>query len=282
MLRTRIITAALLLIVFLLALFTLPPIGWTVFATLISTIAAWEWGGLMRLSSRLRLLVGAALALVCGIISFWQPAAFGISPGFTDSAWSLGRWLYLPAAVFWLVLVPFWMKFRWQLPKSAVGFLIGALLIFPTWLALIQLRHAGSLALLTVLAMIWLADVAAYFSGRAFGKHKLAPGISPGKTWEGALGGGVAVLTFGLIILPLLPNFPASMSTVNYVLLSVVLVVLTGISIVGDLFESLLKRQAGLKDSSNILPGHGGVLDRIDSQTSTLPLVALAWLLTLH
>ena len=281
MLRTRIITAVFLLTVFLFALFIFPPLGWVAFATLVSAVAAWEWGGLMRLGSLARLIVAIILVLICTIIGFWQPAALGISPQFSDSAWAIGRWFYIPSAIFWLILAPLWIRFRWLLPKSAVGMLIGALLIFPTWLALIQLRQASPFVLLIILAMIWLADIAAYFFGRAFGKHKLAPSISPGKTWEGAIGGEVAVFFLGTLLLPLLPNFFPNTLTVSYVLLSLVLVVLTAISIVGDLFESMLKRQAGLKDSSNVLPGHGGILDRIDSQTSTLPLVALAWLLTL-
>jgi phosphatidate cytidylyltransferase len=282
MLRTRIITAVILLVIFLLALFALSPIGWALFATLVSAIAAWEWGGLMRFSSLSRLILGIALVIVCTVIGFWQPSALGVASGFKDSAWTLGRWFYLPAVVFWLILVPSWMWFRWLLPKSTVGVLVGALLIFPTWLALIQLRQAGPFVLLAILAMIWLADVAAYFSGKAFGKHKLAPSISPGKTWEGAIGGGVAVLIFGILFLPELPNPIPGKVAINYVSLSLALLALTAISIAGDLFESMLKRQAGLKDSSNVLPGHGGVLDRIDSQTSTLPLVALAWLVTLY
>jgi phosphatidate cytidylyltransferase len=122
--------------------------------------------------------------------------------------------------------------------------------------------------------VVWLADIAAYFFGRTFGKRKLAPSISPGKTWEGAIGGGVAVVVYGFMLAPQLPGKLSA----NYGLLLLVLIVLVAISIIGDLFESLLKRQAGLKDSSNVLPGHGGVLDRIDSLTSTLPLVALTWL----
>jgi phosphatidate cytidylyltransferase len=282
MLRTRIVTAFLLLAIFLLALFYLPPTGWVAFATLVSAIAAWEWGGLMRLGSTLRLAMGIALALSCAALANWQPAALGISPGFSESAWNFGRWLYLPAALFWLLVAPIWMSRRWPLPKSVPGLAIGALLILSTWLALVQLRQAGALEVLAILAMIWLADVAAYFSGRAFGKHKLAPNISPGKTWEGAIGGGAAVLVFGLLLLPMLPAFVSGRSTAHYALLALALVILTAISIVGDLFESLLKRQAGLKDSSQVLPGHGGVLDRIDSQISTLPLVALLWLTSMH
>ena len=166
------------------------------------------------------------------------------------------------------------MRYRWTLPKSIIGLLVGALLILPTWLALVQLRQAGALALLAIMVVVWLADIAAYFSGRTFGKHKLALSISPGKTWEGAIGGGLAVLAYGFALSPKLPQALSE----NYILLFAVLLVLVVISIIGDLFESLLKRQAGLKDSSNVLPGHGGVLDRIDSLTSTLPLVALVWL----
>lgn len=279
MLKTRIITAFLLLIVFLLALFYLPPTAWVAFATLVSAVAAWEWGGLMHLESRARLSVGLAFALICSAVAFAAPSALGLASGFDEAAWRFGRWFYLPAAAFWLIVAPLWMKSRWALPKSPAGLAIGALLLLPTWLALVQLRQAGPLALLALLAMIWLADIAAYFSGRAFGKNKLAPNISPGKTWEGAIGGGVAVLALGLW-LATTSGTMLSKSATNFVLLALVLIVLTAISIVGDLFESLLKRQAGLKDSSSVLPGHGGVLDRIDSQISTLPLVALVWLIT--
>ncbi len=123
-----------------------------------------------------------------------------------------------------------------------------------------------------------MADIGAYFSGRTLGRHKLAPSISPGKTWEGAIGGGLAVLAYGFL---LSPHLPAGLGN-SPVKLFIALVVLTAISVIGDLFESLLKRQAGLKDSSNILPGHGGALDRIDSLTSTLPLVALVWFTFWH
>jgi phosphatidate cytidylyltransferase len=219
-------------------------------------------------------LLGVAVALICAAIGVLDPAALSIEPGNPDAAWRLGRWFYVPAAAFWLLLVPLWMNRRWALPKSAVGLLIGAVLIFPTWLALVQLRQAGPLVLLSIMAVVWLADIAAYFFGRTFGKHKLAPSISPGKTWEGAIGGGVAVLAYGFALSSRLPDALSS----NYGALFLVLILLVAISIIGDLFESLLKRQAGLKDSSNVLPGHGGVLDRIDSLTSTLPLVALVWL----
>ena len=137
---------------------------------------------------------------------------------------------------------------------------------------MIQIKLAGELTLLAIMATVWLADIAAYFSGRTFGRHKLAPAISPGKTWEGAIGGVLAVVVYGFLFLSVLPKELAGSPG----LLCMLLVTFAAFSIVGDLFESLLKRQAGLKDSSGILPGHGGVLDRIDSLTSTLPMAAIA------
>jgi phosphatidate cytidylyltransferase len=232
----------------------------------------------MGLSGRFRIAMGVALAFICLALIVLAPAAVGLEAGFSEAAWRLGRWFYLPAAVFWLFCVPLWMLRRWLLPKSALGVVVGLVLILPTWLALVQLKQAGGLSLIAIMATIWLADIAAYFFGRTFGRHKLAPSISPGKTWEGALGGGLAVIVYGFILAPKLPVAFAG----NYALLFIALILLTVISVIGDLFESLLKRQAGLKDSSAILPGHGGVLDRIDSLTSTLPLVALVWLARLQ
>ncbi len=278
MLKTRIVTAVLLLSAFLSALFFLPPFGWVIFATLVAAVAAWEWGALMGLGGNSRLALGGVLVFVCVALTALEPAALGLESGFSEAAWRLGRWFYLPAASFWLFCVPLWMRRRWLLPKSALGVVTGMVLILPTWLALIQLKQAGGLSLIAIMATVWLADIAAYFFGRTFGRHKLAPSISPGKTWEGALGGGLAVIVYGFMLAPKLPIVLGG----NYALLFLVLVLLTAISVIGDLFESLLKRQAGLKDSSTVLPGHGGVLDRIDSLTSTLPLVALVWLTTLQ
>ena len=284
MLKTRIITALLLFAAFFSALFYLPILGWILFATLVAAVAAWEWGALMGFAALPRLALGAALVLICAAVAAFDPVALGLprvsdsGSIFSDTAWRLGRWFYLPAAFFWLLVVPLWLRQRWSLPKSWLGLAIGLLLILPTWLALVQLRQAGAQALIAIMATVWVADIAAYAFGRTLGRHKLAPNISPGKTWEGAFGGGVAVIVYGFI---LSPKLPAVLSE-HYALLFLVLALLTAISIAGDLFESLLKRQAGLKDSSNVLPGHGGVLDRIDSLTSTLPMVALVWLTALN
>jgi len=276
MLKTRIITALVLFSAFFSALFCLPALGWVGFATLVAAVAAWEWGALMALAGVSRVVLAGALALICLILAALDPAALGLDAGFAEAGWRLGRWFYVPSAAFWLLAVPLWLRRRWPLPKSLLGVAIGLLLILPTWLALVQLRQAGALALIAIMAVVWLADIAAYFFGRALGRHKLAPAISPGKTWEGAAGGGLAVIVYGLALAPRLPGVLSD----NFPLLLLVLILLTAISVMGDLFESLLKRLAGLKDSSNILPGHGGVLDRIDSLASTLPLVALVWLIT--
>ena len=278
MLRTRIITAALLFSVFFSAVFFLPPLGWVVLVTFVAAVAAWEWGALMALSGVLRVFLGIVLVFICTTISVLEPAALGLESGSSDAVWRLGRWFYFPAVMFWLIGVPLWMKRRWLLPKSPVGLAVGLMVIQPAWLALVQLRLAGPLPLIAIMAIVWFADIGAYVFGRSFGRHKLAPSISPGKTWEGAVGGCVVVILYGFLISKKMPIVLAG----NYVLLLFVLVLLTAISVVGDLFESLLKRQAGLKDSSNVLPGHGGMLDRIDSMTSTLPLVALLWLTSLH
>jgi phosphatidate cytidylyltransferase len=276
MLKTRVITAVVLFAAFFCALFYLPAFGWLVFVTAVAAVAAWEWGGLMRLGGAGRIVLGVLLALVCATVAALEPAAVGLAAGFPEAAWRVGVFFYLPSAAFWLMLVPIWLRRRWPLANPVLALTTGIVLLLPVWLALVQLRQAGPLALLAIMAVVWLADIGAYFSGRRFGKHKLAPNISPGKTWEGAIGGGCVVLIYGLLLASKLPPALAG----NLPLLLLVLVLLTAISVLGDLFESLLKRQAGLKDSSSVLPGHGGVLDRIDSLTSTLPLVTLVWLVT--
>lgn len=272
MLKTRIITAIVLVSAFLLALFELPPLGWLAVSTLIAALAAWEWGALIGLGKWGRISFGAGVVVVSACMAVASPGAVGIAVDSDLAAIALGRWFFYPSAAFWFLLAPFWMRSRWRIPGAAAGVMIGVVVILPTWLALIQIKLAGELVLLAIMATVWLADIAAYFSGRAFGRHKLAPAISPGKTWEGAVGGVIAVVVYGFFFASGMPKQLGE----NPVLLFVLLVVFAALSIIGDLFESLLKRQAGLKDSSNILPGHGGVLDRIDSLTSTLPIAAIA------
>ncbi len=278
MLKTRILTALLLFIFFVSALFVFPHILWVAVATLVACLAAWEWGGFQRFSAAFRIGLAFAVAGLALVFASLAPEALGLGRGFDLlSAWSLGRWFYAPAAVFWFLVVPFWLRGRWALSGQWGGVLIGLLVILPTWLALIQLRHLGPWVLLAIMALVWVADTGAYFCGRTFGRRKLAPNISPGKTWEGAIGGGLFVVLYGAAV----RHFAFDLSALNgWPVFVMALVVFAALSVIGDLFESLLKRQAALKDSSALLPGHGGVLDRIDSLTSTLPLVALAWLLS--
>jgi phosphatidate cytidylyltransferase len=268
MLKTRVITALVLLALVLPSLFFLPQAYWALLVALFIGVAAWEWGGLLGFDQAKRLLTGAALAMLCAAAVLFDPAAI-------DGA--LSPWVmvsYGIAALFWCAVIPFWLRAKWKLPQGLPGLLVGLVVLFPTWLALVQLRVAGPGVLLAIMATVWMADIAAYFSGKTFGKHKLAPTISPGKTWEGAIGAGVGVVLYGIVL-----RLAYSFAPVGLPMWVLGLLAVTAISIMGDLYESMLKRQAGIKDSSNVLPGHGGVLDRIDSLTSTLPVVALLWLL---
>jgi phosphatidate cytidylyltransferase len=260
MLKTRVITALLLVAGLALILFALPPLAAKLAFAAIAALAAWEWGGLMRQEQPARVMYAFVLLLFC-----WQ---------LTVAAPELVPALLGAAALFWLLVVPLWFRYKWTLSgNDFFGYALGALVILPTWAAMAALHAVSVWLLLAAMALVWVADISAYFAGRAFGKHKLAPTISPGKTWEGVAGAVVGVLVYGAIVLnfsPLGGRLALSLPVLVFMLL-----LLTAVSVMGDLFESLLKRQAGIKDSSNLLPGHGGVLDRIDALTSTLPLAAL-------
>jgi phosphatidate cytidylyltransferase len=214
----------------------------------------------MRQDQPARLMYAFVLVLFC-----WQ---------LTVAAGQLVPVLLGLSVAFWILVVPLWLRFKWTLAgNDFVGYLLGALVILPTWAAMVALHAVSTWLMLAVMALVWVADISAYFTGRAFGKHKLAPTISPGKTWEGVIGALVGVLIYGGAVLsfsPLKDKMPLGAP-----LLGLLLIVLTLVSVMGDLYESLLKRQAGIKDSSQLLPGHGGILDRIDALTSTLPLAAL-------
>jgi phosphatidate cytidylyltransferase len=256
MLKARVVTALFLVAGFLAVLFLMPaPAVASVFA-IIAALAGWEWAGLMKVGRRSRIVFGGFVLLSCLLLSVQPTTGFPL--------------LWLVATFFWLLITPFWLARRWQL--GCMGYVVGWLLLVPTWAALVDLHGRSPLFLLAVMALVWVADIAAYFTGRAFGRRKLAPAISPGKTWEGVAGACVSVIAYGLAVSFVLPQ----VQSVDRLALAGFLLLLTAFSVVGDLFESLIKRQAGMKDSSQLLPGHGGILDRIDSQTSTLPLVALS------
>jgi phosphatidate cytidylyltransferase len=272
MLKTRVITALVLMALLLPSLFYSSQAAWALLVAGFIGIAAWEWGALLAWKATGRISLGISTALLCGGLSLLAPNAIGAGEAFAPAA----PWVFLAyglSAVFWCLAIPFWLKHKWSL-QGIGGVLVGAIVLLPTWLAMVQLRGLGAGALLAIFAVVWMADIAAYFSGKAFGKHKLAPSISPGKTREGAIGACVGVVVYGVIIRQVF-----GLDFMSWAVWIVALVGVTVISIAGDLYESLLKRKAGIKDSSNILPGHGGVLDRIDSLTSTLPVVALVWLI---
>lgn len=275
MLKTRVITAVILLLGLLAALFLLPAFAWLAFCAAICAAAGWEWGALARFRPGLRI----AFTVFCGAVSLLAGLAVGLGSDDPSGLPALLP-LYLASGIFWLVAMPWWLARKWQLASNTSGIAVGLIVLVPASLALAHLRHLGPWVLLAALSIAWVADIAAYFAGRAFGRHKLAPAISPGKTWEGAYGAAAGVLAFGFIVVsatgfqPLTPGFVAAFIPL--------MLSLTAVSIIGDLFESLLKRQAGMKDSGTILPGHGGILDRIDSLTSTLPLLGLAALWLAH
>lgn len=266
MLKQRIITGLVLVTLFLAALFALPAIGWSVLVFGMVMLGTTEWGRLSKLSDRGAMAYWwVAFAVMAGVIGFEMANA-------ARPAW-LYLFPYVLSALFWLVLAPLWLVQGWQVRNRAVMALVGGVVLIPTGLAMMELRATSAWVLLGVMALVWMADVSAYFAGRKFGKRKLAPSISPGKTWEGVAG---AVLGVSLYVV-LVGRFSGLVhGYLNFVMVILVSWLWVALSVIGDLFESAVKRQAGVKDSGSLLPGHGGILDRIDALTPTLPLAALA------
>jgi phosphatidate cytidylyltransferase len=273
MLLTRVITALAILPVVLAMLFLAPNRAWALFMLCISLVACWEWSRMCGFPGR-----GAArLFLACSALaagSFY--IAYEISPAALFPQLALAS--FIIAACFWIFAVPAWLYLKLR-PAPWVCALAGWAAILPAWAAFVVLHDRSPWLLLAAAALVWIADIAAYFTGRRFGRVKLAPEISPGKTREGVLGALAAVFAFGLALkfvsaseaLPVTVFFAGSGGAIAIFFM----IALTFVSVIGDLFESWMKRGAGLKDSSGLLPGHGGVLDRIDALTSTLPVAAL-------
>jgi len=274
MLKQRVITALVLLAVLLPALFSPDKQYFMALSLLMIVAGAWEWG---RLNGRAGggAVVGAVLCLALSAV-----------------AWTLGWGQRAPQAL-WLLCGASWVLLGvgllrrgvtgWGLLSAAGRWLFGLLLLVVAWLALVQAHQIGVNFLLSVLVLVWAADVVAYFAGRALGgklfRVKLAPSISPGKTWEGALGGFLGVLLMAALWLQwdqqhpgLAPSLHTLLWQRGWWLALPAWAFLTAMSVVGDLVESLVKRSAGVKDSSGLLPGHGGVLDRVDALLPTLPL----------
>ncbi len=272
MLKVRVISALVMVLLLLAALFYFPRWGWGAFSALIALAACWEWHRLCGFSKKQALVfLVLSVLLTLGMLALYL---FAAQPQWIQR---VAQGLFVAASAFWLVGAPLWLKFAWR-PHPALSGAVGWLVIFPAWAALLLIRDISPWLLLSILPIVWIADIAAYFSGRRFGKNKLAPSVSPGKTWEGVVGGLLGVMLYFFVWFLTIRHFGAPWA---YELLlfgawvPLIFLLLGAVSVLGDLFESWMKRGAGVKDSSNLLPGHGGVLDRIDAMTATLPLAAL-------
>jgi phosphatidate cytidylyltransferase len=256
MLRQRVFTAIVALAVLSVVMFVVPPAVARTVITLLMLGAAWEWSGFIFKQQHVRRgLYVLFIAILLALIFFDLHEAVLVD---TVLKISLGWWL---AALAWMFFFPTPIA-------KAVSWFCGALVIVPAWLALDLLYLRRPELLLFALLIVWVADIGAYFVGKGFGRVKLAPRISPGKTWEGVLGGLCAVMVLAAIGSPLLE--------IDIAVLVPFCLAVAMISIVGDLTVSMFKRNAGVKDSGTLFPGHGGVLDRIDSVTAAAPLFALA------
>lgn len=264
MLKQRVITASILTAVFLLLLFVAPLQLFTLFIAAVVALAAWEWANLSDVQGSVQRVLYAALVVGAGV---------GLSYAVLETAAIALEHLLLFSGVWWAVAL-LWVQ---SYPTSAVLWrpigvraAMGFIVLLPTMVALYALRAMpnGEFLVLAVVLLVAAADIGAYFTGRTLGKRKLAPKVSPGKTWEGAVG-GVATVALIAVVYGLL-------SQVSIPLTLAVALPAAVASILGDLLESMLKRQRGIKDSSQLLPGHGGVLDRIDGLMAAAPVFALA------
>ena len=276
MLKTRILTALGLLAVLLPVLYSNNPTAFAVVATIFFGAAIWECFRLFNPESKQAPLIAA----------FWTAAfvyAFFIAPSNSTTFW------FAISVLVWALRFAPSLKLGLP-PLNSTGntflSLVYAIAVVGCFAAIVEMYRLSPLYLLSVMAIVWMADIFAYFSGKAFGKRKLAPSISPGKSWEGAIGGGIAVLVLATLSVVLAGEQLADtfvvrvQAALGWAALYAVLILIVAASVVGDLFESQLKRRAAMKDSSNLLPGHGGVLDRVDALVPVLPLAALitAWL----
>jgi phosphatidate cytidylyltransferase len=282
MLKLRVMTAVILLVLLLLALFALPVSAWMVLVILLVLQGTSEWARLAKLTNiKANLFWWLTLVMMLGLV--WLDANY--SPAQQILAHLL---VYAVAALLWLVIVPTWLMIGWKVEHPLPMVLTGWAVLIPTGLAMLDLRAISPWVLLFVMGLVWVADISAYFAGRRYGKNKLAPSISPGKTWEGVAGAMLGVSVYVVLCWSFSFYFGQPDGLVQHTrfdqraaLPGLLLAAWwwVGLAIIGDLFESAIKRQAGVKDSGALLPGHGGLLDRVDALTSTLPLAALAILL---
>lgn len=255
MLKQRFITAVIALIVLGVVLFVVPPVVARVFIAVLIIVGAWEWAGFLFQGAAWRTVYVVFILALMGFLYSGLSDADVLDNVFRLA---LGWWL---VALVWILFFPT------PIP-AAVSWICGALVLVPAWVALDYLYTQTPHLLVFALLIVWIADMGAYFVGKGFGRVKLAPAVSPGKTWEGVLGGLSAVL--------LLAVAGSRVLDIEVTVLVPFCLAVTMLSIVGDLTVSMFKRAAGVKDSGTLFPGHGGVLDRIDSVTAAAPLFALA------
>lgn len=266
MLKQRLATVAIVLPLMLAGMFLLPNPGWALLTSFAVAIGAFEWAKLAGYGRAGRIAFIAAIFGSCLVLALWSWRA----PE-SNTIGTASTLIYLLAVLFWAAAVPAWLYFRWRITNAYALAVAGWIVLVPAWLALAALQRSATL-LLAVLVIIWIADTAAYFAGHRFGRHKLAPLISPGKTWEGVIGAFAAVAVYAMFLSMLLEPKANIVDRLSLLLFACVM---TTFGIAGDLFESWIKRQAGTKDSGQLLPGHGGMLDRVDSLTAALPFAAL-------
>ncbi|HTD89497.1 MAG TPA: phosphatidate cytidylyltransferase [Burkholderiales bacterium] len=264
MLKTRIYTVLVLLPLLIAALFYLPANAWALVLAPLALVSAWEWGALAGWRPAGRLLY--VCSITAGGALLWY-FGYGGAPG----AYVVATASFGVAFLFWLVVAPLWLVKGWRIRSPLILAVTGAVLLLPPWLALIQLQGQPGV-LLMLMAIVWISDTAAYFCGKRWGRHKLAETISPGKTWEGVFGAMAGVAIYYVLL-------SAGGATGHGALQGImgfgVFLLLTVLGIEGDLFESWIKRTANVKDSGTVFPGHGGVLDRIDALTASMPAAAL-------
>jgi len=262
----RLATAIALLAGCISTLLFLPNAWWTALLLPVLFAAGWEWGALAGLQGAARGAF-AGIVLASAVVG-WVFVSHSV-PAFGPL--TLPEILiYGASCLLWLFIVLPWLTWRWRVRSPLALAVVGWAVLVPTWLALARLQ-AEPERLLALLGIIWLSDTAAYLTGRAWGRHKLAPAISPGKTWEGLAGACVSVAVYYVVLSNVAPAWNWWHGIGGVVLFAGV----TLMGVMGDLFESWIKRQAAVKDSGTLLPGHGGILDRIDSMTAALPSAAL-------
>ncbi|WP_049629255.1 phosphatidate cytidylyltransferase [Cellvibrio sp. pealriver] len=273
MLKQRVITALILAAIFLAALFALPAGYFSFFIGAVLLIGAWEWAHLSGFTAIWqRLLYSTVLLLLLIGAAAYFGFASEVRPRLADDAI---RDLLVIGCIWWtiaLLLVQGYPSSNLLWGHQLLRLCMGVLVLIPTWVALVYVRQLpnGAWLVLLLIFVVALADSGGYFAGRRFGKHKLAPAVSPGKTWEGFAGGFLANCLLALLL--------ATVLDVGLLWALVVILPASLVSVLGDLLESMVKRHAGVKDSGNILPGHGGILDRVDGITASAPVFALALL----